>query len=402
MQAARATTTGTFPDHGRANPHHRPVYEPRVRVALDLDQGGQADNGTVIAKRRFEDRTTQNLEIAYACQHAGPTLAGVPLREYEARVPGVGDVGAMLGDWWWKLSWCGHTVRLLKCPGGHDARIVNECCRTPVCANDRAVRARRWAKRAALLLGRLPNGRKWWEVVARLRARGQLTGGVPDGPDPHARMAWRLITIGLRDTGDFIGDVQRTAGPLRSNFNRWLKRRGAAASFLAVDIGPEHGHPHLHIVTYAPFLPKADLQQWLHAQDCDVPGCRHEGDACTGSWDVDIDSAATPDTALAYAATWAPITPGDVEQAERYAAAAIIMYRRPGIETTGLAAPGAWTDHLRVRAEAQICKVCGAPLEECGEGERQDDESMTWFTTVPKYRASSAHWPNRGGSRATC
>jgi hypothetical protein len=193
-----------------------------------------------------------------------------------------------------------------------------------------------------------------------------------------------MVTLGLRDTGHLPTDINRALGiPLKGNqglrarFMRYLaKHEGAIAAYAALDIGAVNAHVHLHVLVYAPYLPRERLQHWLQSQDCTIPGCKHvAGDrSCNGSWDVDVRVADTPDEALKYSIS--PKGRDDIEHADLCVAVALCTYKRHRVETYGLAKPGALSlvDVAEARALAEydgrLCPHCGGPMERFKAGHR--------------------------------
>lgn len=319
-------------------------------------------------------------------------LRGLDLGEYHS------EADAILDGWQGRLQGCGLQLWLTFCLNDGHSAISMQCCRVPVCAWDQRRDAVRWKSRANGLMQALPSGQRWRKTRLELLRRGVKPQLLRADIDTSAVMGWRMISLGLRDTGNLIEDIRRTIGDphggdrgLRAKLMRFLTGHcGAAAAYVALDVGAEHGHVHLHALVYSPFISRAQLQHWLQSQDCDVPGCKHvAGDRnCHGSWDVDVRKAYSPDEALKY--TISPEEHGDPEAlADLRVAVYLATYKRHRVETYGLAKPGAVAvvDAAEQREldehDGKRCPHCGGPMTAMYVGMRMPGGHYVWHLRPP-------------------
>ncbi len=366
---------------------------------LDNRQRADHHRASDSAKRIFEQRCSDNKQTLTSIQQAlkSETLLGILFSDYTRAVTAIADVPALLNHWSRRLVLCGDTVVIKNCPDGHRTTREFRCCKTPPCSHTHARESAKWQGRTVLLMERLPSGERWGRVKSSL---ARIEVSVPDSddhPDHFRKMGWKFVSIGLRGTGDFIHDIQVTLGPLKRNLRRWLKRHGAVAFVIALDVGTGHGsqpHPHLHALIYGPHIEREPLQRWLRAQDCTVAGCNHPADdrcdecravacechhtdggrqRCNGSWDVDIRQAKTPHEALGYAVGWNTSTITGTSNSDALLATFLTTYKRPRVSAYGLAQRHFWRDRLRARFSLDYCKDCGQELRQTAYGERGAD-----------------------------
>jgi hypothetical protein len=316
------------------------------------------------AKHRLDQRARRKLETIGAATRALDTnvLAGVHLSEVgEYTIP-------LLENWRGRMKTCGEFATHRVCPDDNHHVVTVDCCHVPACPHEEARTAKRWTLRGEQIMKRLRSGLPWSAIRKSLLREGvklPKTSKSNREPNADAIMTWKLVTVSTRKAASLVHDVDAQIR-LRKAFVRFVSRRwGLPAAFGAVEVGAK-GNAHLHMLVYSPFLPRAELQHWLQAHDCDVQGCKHKaGDrTCRGSWTVDVRACFDPREPLKYACSPDASNMDNEDFAEMRLLTYLILYRRHRIETYGLAKPGAWknVDLVDVYLEHGFCPYCGQQM----------------------------------------
>lgn len=294
--------------------------------------------------------------------------------------------------WVRRMAECGHEAHLMVCPDGHSNHLVVQCCHVPACPWEEAGTASEWRERGNALMRVLPSGQRW-TAVKRLLEQHDSVPKMRHQPERGAVFNWRMITVALRGAGDLLHDIGATLR-LRPRLARWLRNHhGAVAQFWALDVGPD-GHPHLHGLVYSPFVPRDLVQRWLRAQDCTVPGCKHEladdrcdeckaakvspcphldggRQRCNGSWVVDVRAAWSPQEVLKYSVS--PDAKGN--DRDDHAELRLFVYlatagehRIQGYGAARVKAIREVEQHVEDIFVKGFCPVCGQEMIEVGAG----------------------------------
>lgn len=225
----------------------------------------------------------------------------------------------LLDSWLTAAETCGDEVRIYRCPKHGHAVTVGYCCHKALCPREQRRRAQRWQARLTALAKTLPNEPRGADYK-RLRASG--------APVNVGTFTWKMITIALKQSGTYEERLDAIVDA-RARLARLLTQHaGMLAGIGAIEMGDKairrggRGNVHLHFLAYCGFVARDprkasrdgfDLQSWLRAYDCTIPGCRHDADdrcdqckrehhACThprsdgtarcdGSWYVDVRKA---------------------------------------------------------------------------------------------------------------
>lgn len=250
-------------------------------------------NGKVTrSQRRFEmvDRTiSAMLDALGELLHRGVWRDGATLSVTHRK---------QLAAWRTRMQQCGKDAQVKACPLGRRAVVESWCCKVPFCPRHQRRRAAGWVDRGVELRRTLRN------------------------EDGHSGRRWKLLTVGLKHSGDLADDFDRAA-KMRKALVRWMADRFGERvvkeakvtrrldAFGAIEMSGR-GHVHLHMLVYCSFVPRELVQGWLkrHAADCTVEGCECPPDdrcdgcrrkktrcehphadgrsRCNGSWYVDL------------------------------------------------------------------------------------------------------------------
>lgn len=347
----------------------QPVVTRAARVTAGLERSQK--------RARLKKETNERVRSALNRVVVTDELLGRPADHFlkDARFVSLG--------WRDRMEGCGDQLWLSFCPtDGHVSRQM-DCCHVPVCSFEQSREANKWKARGREAMAQLPEGVRWHKVRKLIGANADKFK-----TKPTEVMGWKMITMALRDTGDLALDIRRAIGGLdgdqglRKRLSRQLSKMGAVASYSALDVGAEHGHVHLHVLCYAPFLPRAVLQHWLQSQDCSKPGCKHvAGDrSCEGSWDVDIRKAWSPDECLKYSIGYD--NPDQEQLADLHVAVYLTTYGRHRIETYGLAKPGQLPKVDAADPQLGVCPLCGTQMIQWGVG-KWDGSDFQWTRAGP-------------------
>lgn len=365
-----------------------------------LDTRGQPDAASesvaITDKKSLADKRRWSQQQALGAMKevlATGMLMGLPVEEYNP------DAIGIIAGWHARLGGCGDQLHLMGCPDGHVAKLVVECCNTPICSYEESRRSARWMTRARGLMSSLKEGASFGALRKRLEKQGIALAAMSHPPHDRARMGWKMLTVSLRGNGNLAQDIDEALTYRKVLARRLRDHHGVIAAIGSLDVG-DNGHPHIHFLIYSPYIPRGQIQQWQKARDCTVPGCKHPADdrcptcreagvdcdhdhpdgrvRCNGSWVVNIKFAYSPDDVVKYSVS--PSSKGHTDTADHAAlrlAVYVVAHKRHRTETYGLAKLKSFDASVELaQDDVDHCKCCGQPLVLIAVGERRSDHYL--------------------------
>lgn len=340
--------------------------------------------GRNLVKKRADRRQALNIATMalLTVTLSSKVLFGLPLSAF------MKAAHRCLAQWKRRMAGCGTEVYMKACEHGDHHQVATNCCHVPVCSWEEHRTAARMSSRGRLLMRYLPGSDSKQKRYVRYRDVRPFVNKYRDKipktwvePRSGDLMSYRFGSINLRDTGDFLADMDRIF-KVRRRVARFLSRHGQIASFISLDVGNQNSyHVHLHFLSYGPFISREVFERFHRSLDCTVRGCRHEpGDRehCNGSWEGDLRAAYSPTEVLKYACSWPDPGEGadgglDPWQVALRLATFLASYKRHRIECYGLAKAGVVAqieEELDGEEEfdSGTCPLCGGMMRRVAQG----------------------------------